>query len=162
MGARGFTSCVEKAKRFKKSEADAWSQKITAISVKLRGEGFLTYAEQAAELNRLGERTVRGTLWTAQSVYISCRHDRRAKGGRKLTSREVHELVDGRWRDQLRDKVLELKRFGATRYADIAKTLNKEGVTTRLGQQWSEQSVYRLMRGIGLPTGKPGRRRRDE
>jgi hypothetical protein len=74
----------------------------------------------------------------------------------------MHELVDGRWRDQVRDKVLELKRFGATRYADIAASLNREGATTRLGQPWSEQSVYRLMRGIGLQTGKPGRRRHDE
>jgi hypothetical protein len=48
---------------------------------------------------------------------------------------------------------------------DILQTgfmLNREGVTTRLGQPWSQQSVYRLMRGIGLQTGKPGRRRRDE
>jgi hypothetical protein len=31
-----------------------------------------------------------------------------------------------------------------------------------MGRRWSMQSVLRLMRAIGLPTGKPGRRRRDE
>ena len=142
--------------------ADDWSHGIAALCGALRAEGILTYRELAAALNKQGSRTRRGTLWTAQSVYICCRHDRRAKGVKKRTSRETHELVDGRWRHRLREKVLELKRFGATRYADIAASLNREGVTTRLGRAWSDQSVYRLLRTIGLQAGKPGRRSRDE
>ena len=149
-------------RRPKRTSTDAWAAGVASRCAALRAQGTLTYRELATALNKQGSRTRRSARWTAQSIYICCRNDRRAKGGRKLTSREVHELVDGRWRDELRDKVLELKRFGATRYADIAKSLNREGVTTRLGQPWSQQSVYRLMRGIGLQTGKPGRRRRDE
>jgi hypothetical protein len=44
----------------------------------------------------------------------------------------------------------------------VARSLNAEGITTRLGQPWTMQAVYRLMRSIGLQTGKPGRRRHDE
>jgi hypothetical protein len=71
-------------------------------------------------------------------------------------------MVDGRWRDQMRAKILELKSYGVTRYADVAQSLNTEGITTRLGHPRTPQSIYRLMRSIGLPTGKPGRRRRHE
>jgi hypothetical protein len=139
-------------------EATARAAHIVELCDALTGKGFLTYAEQATELNRQGERTDRGAKWTAQSVYLCCRLAR----PRRMHSREVHELVDGRWRHRMREKILELKRLGATRYADIAKSLNGEGVTTRLGQAWSEQSVYRLMRSVGLQTGKSGRRRHDE
>jgi hypothetical protein len=62
----------------------------------------------------------------------------------------------------MRVKILELKACGCTRYADIAEALNQEGLATRLGHRWSPLAVYRLMRRIGLQTGKVGRRHHDE
>ena len=135
-------------------------EEVAVLCAKLRETGFFTYAEQAAELNRRGNRTQRGAHWNAQSVYICCRRHRQA--GKPLTPGEVHDLIDGRWRDQMRTKVLELKSYGVTRYDDIASNLNKEGITTRLGKPWTKQGVYRLMRTIALQTGKSGRRRHDE
>ena len=149
---------INAAKAANKARADARGKRAVRLCEALRKRGLFTYREQADELNRLGERRVRGGLWTAQSLYICCRRG----GARRQKSREVHELVDGRWRDTLRAKVLELKSCGVTRYDDLAEALNKEGVTTRLGQPWSKLSVYRLLRDIGLQAGRPGRRRRDE
>jgi hypothetical protein len=143
-----------------KASADAWADAVADLCMALRGQGALTYAEIAAALNRQGSRTRRGALWNAQSIYLCCR---RARGeGARQQSFETHELLDGRWRDGMRRKILELKSYGVRRYADIAASLNEEGIRTRLGRRWSTQSVLRLMRGIGLPTGKPGRRRKDE
>ena len=136
----------------------AVATRIADLSEDLSGNGFLTYAEQAKELNRRGERTARGNLWSAQSLYIACR----TAGRRRMTSRETHELVGGRWRQSMRGKVLELRSYGVTRYDDLAAALNQEGIATRLGRAWTKQAVFRLMRDIGLPTGKRGRRRRDE
>jgi hypothetical protein len=145
-----------------KQKAEERDAEIAVLCATLRGTGFFTYTEQAAELNRRGSRTKRGARWTAQSVYLSCRRHRQRVGGRRMRSGEVHDLLDGRWRNEIRGKILELQSYGVTRYDDIAKSLNKEGIMTRLGKPWSMQSVFRLMRSIGLQTGKPGRRRYDE
>jgi hypothetical protein len=147
---------IERCKQARRNE------EVAALCAQLRQGGHFTYAEQAAELNRRGERTERGVLWTAQSVYLCCRRHRTRLGRNPLSSGEVHDLVDGRWRDRMRTKILELKSYGVTRYDDIARNLNEEGITTRLGRAWTLQSVHRLMRSIGLPAGKPGRRSRDE
>lgn len=62
----------------------------------------------------------------------------------------------------MRRKVLELRSFGIIRYDDVVRTLNAEGIPTRRGKAWTLQSVARLMRAIGLMTGKVGRRGPDE
>jgi hypothetical protein len=136
--------------------------RIARLCQLLKGQGFFTYAEQAQELNRRGKRTSSGAEWNAQSVYLCCRRHRQRHNGKRATSAQTHDLLDGRWRDQMRTKVLELKSYGVIRYADLAEALNAGGVTTRLGHPWTLQSVLRLMRSIGMPTGKPGRRSRDE
>ena len=136
--------------------------RVARLCQVLKAQGFLTYAEQARELNRRGTRTSSGAEWNAQSAYLCCRRHRQRHGGKRITSAETHDLVDGRWRHRMREMILELKSYGVTRYDDLAKALNSEGVPTRLGKLWTKQSVCRLMRTIGLPTGKPGRRGRDE
>lgn len=136
--------------------------RIVTLCHSLKGQGYLTYAEQAAELNRRGRQTSSGAQWTAQSVYLCCRRQRQRHNGKRISNAETRELLDGRWRTDIRRKVLELRTYGVTRYDDVAKTLNDEGIPTRTGKFWSRQSVYRLMRQIGLQTGNTGRRRRDE
>lgn len=136
--------------------------RIATLCQSLKGRGFLTYAEQAAKLNRRGRRTSSGAQWTAQSVYLCCRRHRQRRGSKRISSAETHDLLDGRWRATMRDKVLELRSYGVMRYEDIVRTLNDAGIPTRTGRPWTYQAVCRLMRGIGMPTGKPGRRRLDE
>ena len=101
-------------------------------------------------------------LWNAQTLYHCCRRHRLCEGKGRLRSGEVHDLLDGRWRDQMRTKILELKSYGVYRYDDITRNLNEEGISTRLGKPWTTQAVYRLMRTISLQTGKSGRRRHEE
>ena len=139
----------------------SYDERIASLCQALKGQGFLTYAEQAEELNRRGKRTWNGAEWNAQSVYLCCRRYRQRHDGRRITSAETHDLLDGRWRDAMRGKIVELKSYGVTRYDDLAMALNGEGVTTRLGRPWTRQSILRLMRSVGLPAGKPGRRRRN-
>jgi hypothetical protein len=96
------------ARTANKASADAWADGVARLCTVLRGQGALTYAEIAAALNGQGSRTRRGALWTAQSVYLCCR---RARGERpRQQCSETHELLDGRWRDGLRRKIVELGR----------------------------------------------------
>lgn len=162
MAPKFSRACSEAARRANVASADAWAHDVAKMCETLRKDGHLTYADQAAELNRRGICTRRGLAWTAQSVYLRCRRDRVRQGHAARTSRETREIVDGRWRNEMRAKVLELKSYGVTRYVDLAKALNEEGVDTRLGKRWSKQSIDRLMRNIGLQRGKPGRYRHDE
>lgn len=68
---RQFTrKASETAQRANMAAADGWCAKV--VSADLRGKGFLTYAEQAEEMNRLGQLSRRAKAWTAQSVYLCC------------------------------------------------------------------------------------------
>ncbi len=159
--AGGFTKAVSEAARAtNRRDADAWAEEVVRQCERLAAKGFLTYAEQAEELNRQGKSPRPGGRWNAQSLSLCCRRDRNRHGRQRTTSGEVHELLDGRWRTQMRAKILELKSYGVTRYGEIAENLNAEGIQTRRGRKWTLQGVVRLMKGIGQRQVRPSQERR--
>lgn len=112
-------------------------ERLRALAVERRA----TYAELAELMSAEGHRGRYGEPWTAESVGTVLRAA--DLGAAKTKWQENARYVDAVTRlEELVERDVP--------FAQVAETLNAEGLSTRWGRRWTENSVYAAARREGL------------
>jgi hypothetical protein len=139
---------IEAAVRERKDRADAHARRIRPLVEEVRKLGIVSHVDIAAEFNRRGVATAHGARWHAATVRRVILRGGAAPASGVAASARVRTAKANAFCVAIRPAIEELKAAGITLCGEIARELNRRGLLTPTGQQWSGHNIGNLRKRV--------------